>query len=94
MLSLLGLVRRAGQLKSGENTVLASIRNGKAHYVLLASDASDGTKKKFNDKCRTYQVTLNCQFSRQQLSAAAGQNRSVFAVCQAGFARKFKELQQ
>lgn len=94
MLSLLGLARRARQVKSGEGTVLQQVRTGQAKFVLLASDASAGTKKKFTDKCRTYEVPLNCQFSREQLSTAAGQNRSVFAICQAGFAHKFEELQQ
>lgn len=94
MLSLLGLARRARQVKSGEGSALREIQAGRAKFVLLASDASEGTKKKFTDKCRTYSVILNTQFNRQQLSAAAGQNRSVFAICQAGFAHKFEELQQ
>lgn len=94
ILSLLGLARRARQVKSGEGEVIKAIQSGQAHFVLLASDASDATAKKFTDKCSTYHVSLNRQFSRQQLSAAAGQNRTSFAICQTGFAHKFEELQQ
>lgn len=91
---MLGLARRAGQVKSGEGSALRAVQNGQARFVLLASDASASTQKKFADKCQTYHVSLNRQFNRQQLSAAAGQKRTVFAICQAGFARKFEELQQ
>ena len=94
LLSLMGLARRARQVKSGEGTVLGQIKSGRAYFVLLASDASAGTKKQFEDKCQSHGIELNEHYTRQQLSVAAGQNRSVFCICQQGFAKKFKELTQ
>lgn len=46
-LSRLGLATRAGKLISGEEIVLKAIRSGEAKLVLLAGDASDNTRKKF-----------------------------------------------
>jgi len=55
---MIGLARRAGKLIWGEDTVLEAIRSGKAQLVLIAGDASDNTKKLFNDKCSYYRVKV------------------------------------
>lgn len=53
---MLGLAERAGKLISGETKVLDAIRSGKAELVILATDASDNTKKMFHDKCSSYGI--------------------------------------
>ncbi|WP_220476642.1 L7Ae/L30e/S12e/Gadd45 family ribosomal protein [Limosilactobacillus fastidiosus] len=92
ILNLLGLARRAKQIQSGEGSVLKSIQTGKAQFVFLAKDAGSATIKKFTDKCTFYQVPLCELFTKQQLSQAIGQSRTVICVTQSGFARKFEEL--
>ncbi|WP_373842186.1 L7Ae/L30e/S12e/Gadd45 family ribosomal protein [Limosilactobacillus sp.] len=92
ILNLLGLARRAGQLTSGEGTVLKNIQTNKAKFVFLASDAGAASVKKFTDKCKFYHVPYDQHFMREQLSQATGQARTVFGVMQSGFARKFEEL--
>lgn len=92
ILNLLGLARRAGQLTSGEGIVLKNIQTNKAKFVFLASDAGQASAKKFTDKCNFYHVPYNQQFTREQLSQATGQARTVFGVMQSGFARKFEDL--
>ena len=44
---LLGLAVRAGQVKGGAEAVRQSIRGGKSRLVILAEDASEGTKRSF-----------------------------------------------
>jgi len=86
-LSRLGLARRAGKLVSGEELVLKAIRSGEAKLVLLAGDASAGTRKKIADKCSSYGVELLVGFTRFELGGAAGQpERVLFAVTDDGFA--------
>ena len=92
ILNLLGLARRAGQLTSGEGIVLKNIQTNKAKFVFLASDAGAASVKKFTDKCKFYHVPYDQHFTREQLSQATGQARTVFGVMQSGFARKFEEL--
>jgi ribosomal protein L7Ae-like RNA K-turn-binding protein len=90
-LSRLGLARRAGKLVSGEELVLKAIRSGEAKLVVLAADASAGTRKKIADKCASYEVELLVGYSRLELGAAAGQpERVLFAVTDRGFAEMIR----
>lgn len=91
-LGLLGLARRARQLTSGEETVLKNIQTNKAKFVFLAGDAGVATAKKFTDKCRYYHIPYSQAFTKDQLSQATGQSRTIIGVMQPGFARKFEEL--
>lgn len=86
-LSRLGLAMRAGRVISGEEAVLEAIRSGEAKLVVLASDASENTKKKFRDKCSHYNVMLMTGGTRFELGAAIGKTeRVVLAVTDEGFA--------
>ncbi|MBQ6603216.1 MAG: ribosomal L7Ae/L30e/S12e/Gadd45 family protein [Eubacterium sp.] len=89
VLSLLGLARKAGFVKSGEFSSESLVKSGKAYLVLLASDASDNTKKKFTDMCRYYEVpvrVLDC--TKEELGKCIGQEmRTSAAVSDEGFAK-------
>ncbi len=64
-LNLLGLARKAGKLTTGQDLVLAAIRSGKAKVVLMANDCGQSTQKKFTDKCKSYDVALTTEFTKQ-----------------------------
>ena len=57
-LSLLGLATKAGKTVSGEFATEKAVKQGWAHLVVAAEDASDNTKKKFRNMCAYYQVPL------------------------------------
>ncbi len=59
VLSLLGLVRRAGGVVAGTDRVLTEVRTKTADIaaILVASDASARTSKQITDKCAFYGVT-------------------------------------
>jgi len=92
ILNLLGIVRRAGELVTGEEMVLKSIQHGQTKLVFLAQDAGTATQKKFRNKCQSYQVTLCQRYTRTELSQAIGQSRSVLAITQMGFTKKMNQL--
>jgi ribosomal protein L7Ae-like RNA K-turn-binding protein len=92
VLNLLGLAQRAGKLKTGEEQVVSTIQNSQAKIVFVASDASENTKKKIQDKSSYYAVHLNTHFTTQELSHALGKPRKVVAVLDNGFAKKMIEL--
>ncbi len=48
----------AGGVVCGTDAALAEVRHGRARFVLVASDASDRTRKQLTDKCATYQVKI------------------------------------
>ena len=86
-MGLLGLAARARKVSSGEG-VLTSIQNGSAKLVLIASDASENTKKKYVDKCTYYNVEFDFVETSAELNQAMGTfNRKVIAVADEGFAK-------
>lgn len=92
ILNLLGIARRAGRLLSGEEMVIEAIRKQKPTLVIVASDASQNTLKRIKDKSTYYHVPCIELATRLQLSQAIGQQRSVIALTDVGFAKKIKQL--
>ncbi len=91
VLQYLGLIMRSRNLASGEN-VLLSIRDKTAQLVLIASDASDNTKKRLIDKCTHYQIEYIIVGESEELSKAIGKhNRMALAILDKNFAEKLKE---
>ena len=52
ILSLLGLAAKGRNLVSGEFSTEKAVKEGKAALVIVSSDASDNTKKKFTNMCK------------------------------------------
>ena len=58
VLSLVSLATRAGKTASGEFCTEKEVKSGRAFLVLVADDASDNTKKKFQNMCEFYEVPI------------------------------------
>lgn len=83
----LGLAQRAGKLATGDEIVLKAIRSRQARLVIVAVDASDNTKKKFRDKCKSYGISLAIGLTRSDLGESIGKaERVVVGVTDDGFA--------
>lgn len=90
VLNLLGLAMRSRNIVTGEG-VMNSIRNQSAKLVLIASDASDNTKKQLVDKCTHYQIEYVIVENSEIMSQAIGKNnRMALAVVDKNFASKIK----
>ena len=50
-LSMIGLATKAGKVASGEFCTEKEVKSGRACLVIVADDASDNTKKKFQNMC-------------------------------------------
>lgn len=74
---MLGLAMRARKLISGEEQVIRAVRNGTAHLVLVAEDASPNTMKKLFDKCSYYEVPCFSVADRYELGRAIGKDARV-----------------
>ncbi|WP_078576399.1 YlxQ family RNA-binding protein [Salipaludibacillus agaradhaerens] len=91
--SLLGLMQRAGKLITGEELVVKAIQNKKAHHVIIASDASENTRKKITDKCHYYKIPYTLFENRFSIGQAIGKReRVVVAMIDKGFATKFRSI--
>ena len=85
--SLLGLSARGRNLVSGEFSVEKAIKERKASIVIIATDASDNTKKKFLDSCAFYNVRAYIFGTKDELGHAIGcMERASIAVLDEGLA--------
>ena len=87
VLSLLGLAKRAGRVKSGNFQVMEAIRDGSARLAVIAEDTSAGSRKQIEDKCRYRSVPFIAYGSKEKLGSCTGtMERSCIVVCDDGFA--------
>lgn len=90
--SLLGLAMKAGKVVSGEFATDKSIKDGSACQVIIASDASDNTKKKFSNSCEFYEVPCAEYGTKDELGRAVGRDmRSSLAITDEGFAKSLRK---
>ncbi len=78
----IGLCRRAGKLICGVPLICTELKkHGAVQAVLAASDVSDNTRKKLNDKCKFYSVPLYfLPCKAEDLAAAVGKDAPIGAV--------------
>ncbi len=88
-LSLLGLAKKAGMIKSGEDAILQGLQKREVKYVFIAKDASPKTIDKFERKCYFYKVSCCMDYTAEELSSAIGQWRKCIAIIDQGFAEAF-----
>lgn len=90
-LNLLGIAFKAGKLVHGTDLTLSAVRQNKVKLLILASDASENTKKQVRDKAAFYQVEVMDIFPSDALSKAIGKrNRMVLGILDKGIADSIK----
>ena len=86
VLSLIGLAMKAGRVVSGEFSTENAVKDGKACLVLISEEASDNTRKKFQNMCTYYKVPIYLYGTKNELGRAMGKEfRASLAVTDAGF---------
>lgn len=92
ILSYLGLAMKAGKLASGEFMTEKSVKENKAKLVIVAEDASDNTKKMFQNMCAFYHVPIYTMSNKESLGHGIGkQFRASLAVLDKGLADAIKK---
>ena len=87
-LSLISLATKAGKTASGEFCTEKEVKTGMAALVLVAEDASENTKKKFQNMCEFYEVPIYFYGDKDTLGHAMGKEfRASLAVTDPGFAK-------
>ena len=88
-LSLISLAMKAGKIVSGEFCTEKEVKTGMAFLVIVAEDASENTKKKFQNMCEFYEVPIYFYGDKDTLGHAMGKEfRASLAVTDAGFAKE------
>ncbi len=87
ILSFLGLAAKSRNLTSGEFSTEKSVKAHQAYCVVVATDASDNTKKNFTNMCEYYKVPYVEYATKEELGHAIGkQMRASLAITNQGFA--------
>lgn len=89
VLQLLSLAQRAGKVASGEFMTEEAVKSGQAYLAVVATDASDNTKKKFKNMCDFYKVPIIEYSVKEELGHYIGKEfRASLAVTDNGLATK------
>jgi ribosomal protein L7Ae-like RNA K-turn-binding protein len=93
VLSFLGLCKKAGKLEIGEESVGSAQRRGRAHVILVASDAAAGTAKRaanYSEWGRVPLITL--KYTKDTLGDMLGKRVcAVLAVTDRSMAKSLTE---
>ena len=85
---MISLATKAGKTASGEFSTEQSVKSFRAELVIVATDASENTKKKFQNMCEFYEVPIYFYGDKDTLGHAMGKEfRSSLAVNDLGFAK-------
>lgn len=72
VLRLIGMAQKAGRAAGGEFSAERLIQTGRAFCVIVAEDASEGTRKRFRDKCEFYELPFFVFSTKERLGHAIG----------------------
>ncbi len=93
--AMIGLAARSGNVVSGEFSTEKAIKNRKAYLVILASDASENTRKHFSDMCSYRNVPFSVYGTKMELAHAIGKEmRASLAVTDKGLAVSIQKLME
>lgn len=94
---MLGFAMRAGKIALGTDTICSLLgKRGLVKLVVLCPDASDGSKKKINNKCAFYGVkVLELPVTMEELGRLLGKTfgPAAAAITDEGFAREIERCE-
>lgn len=93
LLLMLGLATKAGKVSHGNFLSDESVKKGKARLMIIASDASESTKKGLISSCEYYNVQYVVYSNSQSISNICGKNNIVvLTVNDNNFASALKKI--
>lgn len=91
-LSLIGLATKAGRVVSGEFSTEKAVKTGQAAVVVVSEEASDNTKKKFQNMCTYYKVPIYFYGTKNELGSSMGKEfRASLAITDGGLGKALEK---
>ena len=89
LLGLLGLSSRAGKVISGTDACIEYINKNKIKLMILAKDASDRTKLKFNQIAASKKIPIYEFGSIDEISKSIGKkNKAIIGITDINFSKE------
>ena len=91
--SMLGLCMRAGKLAYGSDMVEEKVKYKQVKLIIVAEDASENTKKKFDEIARKNNVKIRFWGKIDEIGCKIGkENKAVLGIMDRNFAEKINIL--
>ena len=91
VLSLIGLSMKAGKVESGGFCTEKAVKSGSARLVIISSEASENTRKKFADMCEYPKIPWYVFGEKEELGHAMGKEfRATLAITDENLAAAVK----
>lgn len=93
ILGLIGLAARARQICFGADSVELEMKKRQVHLVVIAKDASERTKDKFEKLANQYQVPIIIEGEIEILSKAIGKsNKAIIGIKNSNLANQIEKI--
>lgn len=93
IISMLGMSYQAKKIITGEDALRRSIRENKVKLLIIASDASDNTKKRLINSAKHYGVNYYIFSTKHELSIClGGKTRSAIGILDKNFTNILDKL--
>ena len=93
ILGLIGLATRARKICFGADSVALAIKKKKVCLVMIAVDASDRTKNKFQKICEQYKIPIMIEGEIEILSKAIGKsNKAIIGIQDINLANEIQKI--
>ncbi len=93
ILSMLSIATKSGNVVSGEFATEKAVKSGSGYLVIVSTQASDNTKKKFHNMCEYYSVPIYDYAGKEELGHCIGKEfRASLAVTDQGLAKAIVKL--
>ena len=93
ILGLIGLAARARKVCFGADSVEQEIKKRKVNLVIVATDASNRSKEKFQKMCENYKVPIILEGEIEILSKAIGKsNKAIIGIKDVNLANEMQKI--
>ena len=93
IIGLLGLSARARKISFGADATELEIENKKVKLVIVTTDASDRSKRRFTEKCNEYNIPIIIYGTIEEISNAIGkQNKAIIGIKDENIAEEIKKI--
>ena len=93
VLGLIGFAAKARKICFGADSVKQEIKKRKVNLVMVATDASDRSKEKFQKICKEYKVPIIIEGEIEILSKAIGKsNKAIIGIEDINLANEIQKI--
>ena len=93
VLGMMGLAARARKITFGADSTIQELDRKKVKLVIVATDASERTKRKFTEKCNMEDIPIMIYGNIEEISKAIGKNnKAIIGITDNNLAKEIEKI--